>query len=211
MTVVERRIAVIGAIVIEAGGGRAWLGPGVDPHLTVLLGVAAAFDFGVDKASVRAARRAFLRVVLGDRLLARRQKLVEHEEVVAGVALCRILAQLTLRDERMGAVDDDQLLEHFGVIHRKRPRHVGAPVVADQNELLVFAGNFSTNCLTSSIRWGIVYAESLRPRRQVVAAHVEADGQMIAAHFDHLILPLYARTTGSRGENSTSGPWPTLA
>ena len=91
----------------------------------------------------------------------------------------------------MSAVDDDQLLQHLGVIHREDPRDVGAPVVADQDELLVFAGNLLDELphVFDEVRH-LVGLEPLRPRRQVVAAHIEADGQVIAAHFRHLVFPL---------------------
>ena len=58
-----------------------------------------------------AAGRALEGRALVDRLLTRRQIAIEDEEVVARVALRRILAQLPLGDERVRAVDDDELVE----------------------------------------------------------------------------------------------------
>src|SRR5476649_2152880 len=182
---------MVGAIVVEAGRGGARLRPRINPHLAIVFGVAAGFHLRFDEPGVRAAGRGLLRGALVDRLLARRQKLVEHEEVVARVAQRRILAQLPFGDERMRAVDDDELLEHLGVIHREDPRDVGAPVVGDEDEFLVLAADLLGELphVLDEMRHR-VRLEPFRPRRQVVAAHVEADREMIAAHLRHLILPL---------------------
>src|SRR6266699_3324203 len=128
MTIVEWRIAVIGAVIIEACRGPALLRPRLDPGLAVVFGVAAALDLCVHEPRVSAAFGAFPGVVLVDRLLPRRQIAVDHKEVIAGVPLGGIFPQLTLGDEWVRAVDDDQLLEHLWVIHCERPSDVGAPI-----------------------------------------------------------------------------------
>ena len=91
----------------------------------------------------------------------------------------------------MGPVDDDELLQHLRVIHGEGPGHVGAPIVGDQHELLTLPGNLLRelpHVLDEMLH--LVGLETLRLRRQVVPAHVEPDGQVVAAHFRHLILPL---------------------
>src|SRR5712691_1690103 len=47
-----------------------------------------------------------------------------------------------------------------------------------------------TSSPTTTRESSIVRLDTLRPRRQVVAAHVEADRRVIATHLRHLILPL---------------------
>src|SRR6266516_6368448 len=140
---------------------------------------------------MRTAGGALYGVVLVVHLLARGQEFVEHEKIVAGVALRRVLPQFTLRDERVSTVDDDKLFQHLGVIHREHPGDVRAPVVADQNEFLIPARDLLDELphVFDEVRHR-VRLEPLRTRGQVVSAHVEADREMIASHLGYLILPL---------------------
>ena len=74
---------MVGAVVIQATGLR----PRIDPSLTVFFRVMAFLYFSVDKAGVRPTFAAFFGVVLINRFLARRQIAVEHEVIIAGIAL----------------------------------------------------------------------------------------------------------------------------
>src|SRR5215831_8283100 len=112
---------MVRAVVVEACGRRTRLRPRVDPRLTVVLGITSASYFSVHEPDVCPTSRALPCVTLVDWLLTRRQVLVEDEKVVAGVALGRVLPQFAFRNERVRAVDDDQLVEHLGVIHREDP------------------------------------------------------------------------------------------
>src|SRR6266481_1783853 len=59
MKIIERRITVIGSVVIEAARGRARLRPRVDPGPPIVFGVAAALYLGVHEPGLRAAYSPF--------------------------------------------------------------------------------------------------------------------------------------------------------
>ena len=61
----------------------------------------------------------------------------EHEHILAGFLLRRVLTELALEHARMRRVDDHQLFQTVGVRHCKGPSDCAAPVVRHQNELLV--------------------------------------------------------------------------
>ncbi len=125
-------------------------------------------------------------IVRGNYLLSLRT--LEHEHVLAGLLLGRILAQLALKDKRVRRIDDDEPLQHFRIGDGKDPGCRAAPVMGDQRTRLCAQVLDKPAHIFDQVRHAIRFY-ILRLVGEIVAAHIRGHHCEIALKLLQLVFP----------------------
>ena len=111
--------------------------------------------------------------VVGVHHVLRQIRYREEEEVPGLPQLARVVQSLR-EPPRMGRVEDGEPVDHLGVVHRNGPGDGSAPVVTDQERLLLTElSDEATDVVGEQV--DAVVREVFRLRRQVVATRVGGD------------------------------------
>src|SRR2546426_11734157 len=126
---VNRRAHQRGAVVVQSAGEGAGLRPSLQVSLAVVF-----VEEGRETLVFEAHDLLREKTVIVRRKNLFGLRAAEHQHVLAGLLLNRVLPQKASENRRMRGIDDDELFQVLGILRRKGPRYDAAPVVPDENK-----------------------------------------------------------------------------